>query len=428
MIAPQPTGPDLLRWQRRIFGVAWLTYASFYLCRVNLAVALPVIQQDLGWSAQTAGAVGSTFLWVYAVGQLVNGTLGQTANARWFVGVGMLLSVACNLAFGASSQTWIMVLVWGINGWAQSMGWGAIIKTIAAWFGASRRGRIAALFSPSFVLGHLIAWSVGGRLAESLGWRYAFWIPAAAFGIVTVLWLTLIRTDPASAGLAPMHKSPARRQRELRAIVQGLRSYPHLRWAAVACAFASMVKDGLNLWVPTYLVEALDMPLSTAAWAASALPFFGLFGSMLAGYVSDRLFHSREAPGIVALSALIVAGLAGISMLAGHGSPLPVILLLGLCGMAAYGINSLLLTSLPLSFGAQRNVSAVAGFLDFSSYVGGGISALVVGQLLGWAGWTSAFVYWSLASALAMASALGLDRVLVRHPLSSAPPCDPADG
>ena len=53
---------------------------------------LPAIQTDLGWDVGTVGLIGGIFLWVYALGQLVNGTLGQRANARWFVGLGMLVS------------------------------------------------------------------------------------------------------------------------------------------------------------------------------------------------------------------------------------------------------------------------------------------------------------------------------------------------
>ena len=89
-----PYHPRFRRWQWRIFGIAWLSYASFYLCRVNIAVALPAIQVDLGWDKGTVGLIGGVFLWVYALGQLVNGTLGQRANARWFVGAGMLISAA----------------------------------------------------------------------------------------------------------------------------------------------------------------------------------------------------------------------------------------------------------------------------------------------------------------------------------------------
>ena len=402
--------PRFRRWQWRTFVISWLTYASFYLCRVNIAVALPAIQADLGWDTSTVGWIGSVFLWVYALGQLINGTLGQKAGARWFVGAGMLVSAICNAAFGASSGFWVMVALWGLNGWAQSMGWGATMRTIAAWFGPRHRGRITAFLSPCFVLGHLLAWSVGGWVASRWGWRLAFWLPAVVFAEMAGVWLVGIRGTPDAAGFPSPGDQGARVSASVREILRSLFVQPRLRWAALTCIFASMIKDGLNLWAPTFLVDALGMRLDGAAWAASVLPLLGLAGPLLAGWLSDRLFRSREAPGIMGLSLVIALAMLGFILVSGNGALWVAVALLGVCGMAIYGINALLLTSLPLSFSAQGNVAAVAGFLDFASYVGGGISALTVGQLLGWRNWNAVFLYWLAATLIASVSAAALSR------------------
>jgi sugar phosphate permease len=414
---------SLRRWQYRIFAIAWLSYASFYLCRVNIAVALPAIQADQGWDTSATGLIGGTFLWIYALGQLINGALGQRANARWFVGAGMLISALCNALFGSSSTLWLMVLLWGINGWVQSMGWGPIVKTVGAWFGPRRRGRISALFSPCFVLGHLTAWAAGGWLVGHLGWRYAFWLPSALFAVVGLVWIAGIRSTPQDAGLAMPGPRTKGTTPSLRGILGSVLRQPRLRWAAFTCVFASMIKDGLNLWAPTFLVDALAMPVERAALSASILPLLGLGGSLLAGWLSDRLFHSREGPVIMGLSLVIAVAMVGFVLLAGGRSTTLTIVLLGVCGAAIYGINSLLLTSLPLSFSAQGTAGAVAGFLDFASYVGGGVSALTAGQLLAGRGWRAVFLYWLAATVVAFLGALALSR-RAQHPLDpGADPC-----
>lgn len=395
------------RWQWRIFGIAWLAYASFYLCRVNLAVALPVIRADLSWDSRTAGLVGSAFLWVYALGQLVNGVLGQRANARWFVGVGMLVSALCNVAFGSASALPLMIILWALNGWVQSMGWGPIIKTIHSWFDPRRRGRIAALFSPCFVLGHLTAWAAGGWLVGRFGWRYAFWLPASVFGGVALVWVVGIRPTPQAAGFAATSERVDPPSVSIAHTLGSLLAQPRLRWAALICILSSMIKDGLTLWAPTMLVDAWQMPVEGAALAASAVPLLGLAGSLLAGWATDRFFRSHEMPGVAGLSLILAAAMAGFLLLPGDKDLWVAVLLLGLSGMAAYGINALLLTSLPLSFGAP---AAVAGFLDFSSYVGGGISALVAGQLLARGSWDAVYGYWLAATLLAAFVAVASQR------------------
>ncbi len=236
---------------------------------------------------------------------------------------------------------------------------------------------------------------------------------------MAVAWWWGIRSTPEAAGLtgprrgsdaAPVPPPPA-----VGEVLRSLLRSSRLRWAALTCAFASMIKDGLNLWAPTLLADGLGMRVDRAAWAASILPLLGLAGSSLAGWSSDRYFRSRESPGIVGLSLLIAIGLLGLMAAAGGGSLWMVVLLLGLCGVAMYGINSLLLTSLPLSF---ADVAAVAGFLDFASYLGGGISGLVAGHLLAGYGWRAAFGYWLAATVVAAAGGVMLGRRarLAHHP------------
>ena len=57
----------IVYWQRKMELLMWVAYASLYLGRVNLAMALPVIQSDLGWTTAEVGLVGGVFFWVYAL-------------------------------------------------------------------------------------------------------------------------------------------------------------------------------------------------------------------------------------------------------------------------------------------------------------------------------------------------------------------------
>lgn len=85
-----PRSPEALRPDpRRLIVLAWVAYAAYYLGRVNLAIALPAIQSELGLTAAQVGLFGTLFFWVYAVGQLVNGRLGDRFSPRRFVLIGL---------------------------------------------------------------------------------------------------------------------------------------------------------------------------------------------------------------------------------------------------------------------------------------------------------------------------------------------------
>ncbi|MBN1402646.1 MAG: MFS transporter [Anaerolineae bacterium] len=383
MAVALPAAP-LRAWRRRIFVVSWVTYAAYYLRRVNLAVALPAVQADLGWSKAMLGLVGSTFYWVYALSQLANGHLGERLSARRFVALGMLLSAGLNLLFGSLSAFGLMLAVWAWNGWAQATGWGPIMKTLSRWFPPEGRGRLTALFAPCYVAGHALSWALAGWLIARWSWREVFWAPGLLLLALAALWYLLVRDQPEdllqgeTEALQETNPAAPRARRDLLSGLKALWSTPGLSWVPAVCFGSGMVKDALTLWGPTYLIEQSGMSLSAAALSGTLIPISGVMGAMLAGWLLHRVSREREGPVVSIMALLIAAGACGLLML--HRSLLAV-LMLGLMALGSHGMNALLLASLPLSLGPEGRVSAAAGSLDFIPYVGGGLSVLGVGLL-----------------------------------------------
>ena len=83
---------DIKRWQIRIFAACILAYTAAYICRVNFSIAIPGFQAELGLSNTSVGLISTSFFWVYALGQAVNGYLGDKVSSRTFVFIGLLVS------------------------------------------------------------------------------------------------------------------------------------------------------------------------------------------------------------------------------------------------------------------------------------------------------------------------------------------------
>lgn len=184
--------------QRRVVGIAWITYASYYLGRVNISTAMPDLQMDLLLSKQQVGLISTGFFWAYAVGQLVNGPLGDRLSPRRFVFVGLLASAAINLAFGSVSIWVLLIGLWTLNGYFQATGWGPILRTLANWLSPKQRTKISGIFGSSFVAGNALTWLLTGWLVAQFGWRVAFWIPAVLLIFFAASWFLLARDGPES--------------------------------------------------------------------------------------------------------------------------------------------------------------------------------------------------------------------------------------
>ncbi len=168
-------------WRKRIFLTTWITYGTFYLCRVNLSIAVPGIMGEFGYSKTAMGAIMTALLIAYAAGQFINGQMGDKFGARRLITLGIIASALLNIAFGFSPGITVMIAIWALNGYFQSMGWAPTVKTIANWFPPNMRGKMGGLLGSSYQIGNAFTWALSGFVVGLFGWRWAFWIPAALF-------------------------------------------------------------------------------------------------------------------------------------------------------------------------------------------------------------------------------------------------------
>ena len=181
-------------WRRRIFAVTWLTYAGFYLCRKNFAVAMPLLVEDLGYTKLDFATIIFVFSLFYAGGQFTSALLSDRFGARLIVGIGAVVSVASNIAMGFAGTLMAFTLLSPLNGLGQSAGWPGLVKTMASWFRPRERGVVMGWWGTSFVLGGSFATIFATLLVTSetflpsAGWRRSFFLPALALGAVAALF------------------------------------------------------------------------------------------------------------------------------------------------------------------------------------------------------------------------------------------------
>ena len=346
--------------------------------------------------------IRDSFFWVYAVGQLVNGRLGDRFSPRRFVLIGLLGSAAVNLLFGFSSQWWVLLLLWAVNGWLQAVGWGPTLRLLANWLTPGQRARIATPFGTSFVAGNALTWLLTGWLVGWFGWRAGFVIPAALMGVVGLLfWLLASDGPPVAAGrvaaLAASRESPF-------APAAVRRAGPALL-AALATGFCYAA---LLLWTPTYFVEVAGLTIGRASTLAAIMPVVGIGGTLLAGWVNIRLGRGREGM-LTAVVLLLCAGLFVSAAAAGEQLALAAISLI-LASGAANAATSLVLSAWPLVLGSSRTTSSLAGLLGFAFNIGGGFSGSATGILLDHQGWTAVFGVLALTALAGAAAAVWLQR------------------
>ncbi|MHC4631996.1 MAG: MFS transporter, partial [Planctomycetota bacterium] len=79
-------------WRIRTLYSCFFGYAVFYFCRVNLPMAIPLMQEELGYSKTALGTIASALFIMYGIGKFINGIMADRANPRYFMAFGLLLS------------------------------------------------------------------------------------------------------------------------------------------------------------------------------------------------------------------------------------------------------------------------------------------------------------------------------------------------
>jgi len=419
-------------WQLRIFVVAWITYALFYLTRANMSIAIPGIMEEYGYSKTMLGTVGSALFATYAIGQFTNGQLGDKFGARKLVTIGIMVSALANIAFGFSTTILMMIVLWAINGYFQATGWPLNIKTLANWLSLKERGKITGLYGSCYQVGNVLSWLLAGYLAETYGWRFVFWIPAIIFGFSSVLYYFGIRNSPESIGLPSIeeHKKPSslselKKEKTLRRSENKPLDEEHLgfgftlrrtfanprMWVVgIAFMFLDVVRYGFFVWAPTFLFEVQGAEISIAAYKIMVIPIAGSLGAISAGWATQKYFGSRRAPPVVVM-------LACLGTLAWLYPRIPVdnwvlgLVCLAAVGYFTYGPHVIIVAAIPMDFGTRKGASSAAGFIDGLGYVGATLTAIVSGWLIDNYSWDAAFNFW-IASAFIAA---GLMAILWRY-------------
>ena len=422
---PEQTGAEAdaryrrLRWQ--VFLGAFIGYAGFYIVRKNFSMAIPMLE-PLGFEKGELGVVLSMNAVAYGFSKFLMASVSDRSNARRFLPLGLVLA-ALSMAFmvvpvqwlGAEHKAWAIVLMAALNflvGWFNGMGWPPCGRVMTRWFSQSERGTWMAVWN--------CAHNVGGALVGPIAVYGAMWFgswfygsdtshyfligtyvfPAALAVLVAIVAYCLIRDTPQSCGLPPVEKwrndygkaysDKAEETLPVKEIFKTVLSNKYLWYIAFANAFVYMVRYGCLDWAPAILTER-GVNLKDAGWAYFAYEIAAIPGTLICGWLSDKLFHGRRALPTV-LFMLVVAVFIVIYWLCLDDINVVLVCLIGI-GFFIYGPVMLIgVQSLDM---APKNVAGTAaGLTGFMGYVLG--TALLANVLIGYvaqhAGWNWTFV------------------------------------
>ncbi|GMQ81871.1 MAG: glycerol-3-phosphate transporter [Rhodothermia bacterium] len=405
------------RLRLQVFLGIFFGYAGYYLVRKNFTLAMPFLIEE-GFSKTELGFALSGVAIAYGLSKFLMGSVSDRSSARSFMTTGLLMSAVVMIVMGtlplATSSVAIMFVLLMANGWFQGMGWPPSGRTMVHWFSASERGTKMAIWN--------IAHNVGGGLVGPIAilamaifvdWHAVLYTHGIfALAIALFIWI-MVRDTPQSEGLPSIEefkndypkafKYQKSHEREFTSREIFFHSVLNnkLLWAiAVANAFVYLVRYGVLDWAPTYLSEVKDFSFEDSGWAYAFYEWAGIPGTLLAGWMSDRIFAGRRAPvSIIYLTLTLVSVV--IYWLNPAGNPGIDVAMLISIGFLIYG-PVMLIGVHALDLAPKKAAGTAAGFTGLFGYVGGAVSAnIAIGALVDAYGWDAGFILIAAACVVA---------------------------
>ena len=387
----------------RVYWLCWIVYSCSYFGRYNFSAAIADIVSQGLYTKTQLGIVGTVFFVVYGSGQLINGILGDRFSPYKMIFFGTFVSSLANLSMCfASNLAWLCV-IWGVNGFAQSMLWAPIIYIVSNTIQGESLKKAEAWLAATIPAGTLTAYAITTLVIRVGSWRSVFMIASAALMIVSLIWGgNALLLGEENRRIVPLHRRNGQ-------------DAPKKTFFAVAAASGfllmvppvmlhAMLKDGVMTWVPTMIMELFRVTPSFSTLLTIVLPVLNFFGAVVVTLIYNRgkTSEARIACLLFTFSLLPLTALLFIR----HYSPLVSVVFLALITSTMCGINHVFLTLIPVCFAKEGRAATMAGVIDCVAYAGSALSTYGFGKIAESFGWTRIIVFWLAFAAVGLAFCL----------------------
>ena len=348
-------------------ALCWIAYASTYFLRKPIGVGKSAIGKSLGLSARSLGLFDTAFLVPYATVQMFFGSIGDVLGPRRTLSTALLGSGLAMLTFGTWESVEMLCFLLLLSGGFQSLAWGNCIKALSVSFEAGQYNRILSIFSTSSFAGGFIASGLAVKLLALGGWHSMFFYSATA--VIGVGLLVFFGLGDSGVGMQrglesgrPESKpTVALSMRELLAI----RMLPEV---TLCFLFVKLVRYAFFMWLPMYLLNALDYSEGDAGMAAAIFDVGGVIGSASLGFIIDHVFRGKDVHASALMLFICSASLVLFSLTAGWGKSVNCFFIL-IAGATNCGVDPILSGALPIKFAALAQTPVRQCMLVVQSHV-----------------------------------------------------------
>ena len=373
-----------------------LTYLFFYNGRQNINLVMTQMAEQLGTDTAALGVVSSSLFWCYAFGQLINGRLGAFFGYKRFMMFGVAASAITNVLISFQHSIPVIALLWGLNGFFQSMVWANGLGVLNKWWSKSKRGFASGLATAFSGIAQVVTYVTILLCMDwnpEWGWRAAFRYPMIPMALMLIAFFFFFKEKPEDVGL-PAFQETANEPPQEDLSKKGylypykvLFSEPKVWVFCLISAIAGVGRYGLLTWVPTYFVEEMGLTIKDGIFSSILLPLGQACAMFVFPFITDKLLRGKREPMLIIASVVTFCGMVCFPFIKSQTPASVMLFVLGVSGMVT-GV----IWAIAGDIGGRAFSSTVVGIFDWAVYMGAAIQAMIFGTVKDAFGWSAIFV------------------------------------
>ena len=374
----------------KITLLCFLTYLSVYLAKNTLSAVAPQMLESGVVTQQMLSLFSSTYFTCYAVGQLINGMLGDKIKARYLICTGVIMAgVTLILFLNLLATPTLARIAYGLTGFFLSMIFAPLTKMVAENTDPIYTPRCHLFYSYAAYLGSPMA----GLMASLLPWNAVFFVVICALFLMGTLCFFLFLLFE-KKGIIQFnqvsHKEQTRQKQGFGNSVRVLLKHRIAKFALVSI-ITGVIRTTVVFWMPVYFSDNLGFSADKASSIFAAASLILSFNAFVAVFVYERLKRNLDKTILLAFCC------AAVSFLALYFVRIPtlnvIFLVLGV--MSSNCSSSMLWSRYCPSLRDTGRVSTATGYLDFISYMAASAASSIFANAVEGIGWGNLILVWA---------------------------------
>ena len=379
----------------RIGSLCIATYLASYVTRNILSVSTPEMIKEAFFTKEYTGLLSSVCFIFYAVGQLINGFIGDMVHPKYMIIIGLGVSSISTFAIPLFDNRIIHFTAFALIGFGLSMLRGPLMKVISENTAAMHARMICTLFSMAGFAGPLIA----SLLSIFFEWRAVFTVTGIISVFITVASVTVISLLEKRGEIK---FTPKKEKGVLNSILSVFKLEDFFFYMFIS-AIGEIAGSSITFWIPTYTTEHLGFSGDAASTIYSVVSLTTLFTPFITLVIYEKLIRNGVK------LALVMYVLSAVFFIAVRftAAPLVNVIMLIIAKMSAAAASSIVWSAYIPGLARSGKVSSANGVIDAAGYAMASLANVIFSGSVSRLGWGGIVNMWYIIMLIGAAASAG---------------------